>query len=111
MPTSVVKYDSVAVLTSKEDLSRDSIDQFRNAASRCMDEGYFSLVVDFSAVGSIDSIGLETLLDLQDQCEERLGCVRLCALDETVQKILEITRLNRRFETFPDLDSAVRSYI
>lgn len=110
MPTNVVKYDSVAVLTSKEDLMRDSIDQFKHVADKCMAEGFHNLVIDFTNVDGIDSIGLETLLDLQDRCEDQLGCVRLCALNETIAKVLEITRLVRRFESFEDLDSAVRSF-
>ncbi|HWL94666.1 MAG TPA: STAS domain-containing protein [Phycisphaerae bacterium] len=110
MPTSVVKYNHVAVLTSKDDFTRDSIDQFRHAAKKCVEEGFNSLVLDCAHVGAIDSVGLETLLEMQDKCEDLVGCVKLCALDETIERILTITRLIRRFETFPDLDSAVRSF-
>lgn len=110
MPTTVAKYDTVAVLTSKEDLTRDSIEQFRHVAEKCMNEGFHNLLVDCTQVHAIDSVGLEALLELQDRCEDQLGCVKLCALEESISKILDITRLVRRFESFEDLDSAVRSF-
>ncbi len=110
MATNVVKYDQVAVLTSKDDFTREAVDTLRSAAEKCMNEGFHNMVVDCSHVSAVDSVGLETLLDLQDRCEDQLGCVKLCVLDETLEKILVITRLIRRFETFNDLDSAVRSF-
>ena len=61
-------------------------------------------------VTAIDSEGLEALLDVQDKCEDEYGNVKLCGLDETAQKILEITRLDRRFEVFGDLDATVKSF-
>ena len=110
MPVTVNKYDHVAVLTSKEDLNRETVDQFRHVAEKCLNEGINSMVVDCGMMSAIDSAGLEALLDLQDRCEDSLGCVKLCTLDETLAKVLEITRLIRRFEVFADLDSAVKSF-
>lgn len=110
MPTTVTKYEHVAVLTSKDDLNRETVDQFKHCAEKCVGEGVSSLVVDCSHMTAIDSAGLEALLDLQDKCEDALGSVKLCSLDDTLSKVLEITRLVRRFEIFPDLDSAVKSF-
>ncbi len=110
MSVTVNKYDHVAVLTSKEDINRETVEQFKSAAEKCLDEGINSFVVDCASMSAIDSAGLEALLDLQDKCEDSLGSVKLCALDETLAKVLEITRLVRRFEVFADMDAAVKSF-
>ena len=41
---------------------------------------------------------LEALTWLQRECEDQLGLVKLCSVSEVFKKILEITRLNHRFE-------------
>ena len=110
MNLSITKYNDVAVLAIKGDLTSEAIEAFTVGADKCLAEGVKNLVVDFSTVTAVDSEGLEALLDLQDKCEDEHGSVKLCGLDETAEKILEITRLDRRFEVFGDLDASVRSF-
>jgi len=110
MATALNKYDNVAVLVVKDDLAGTGLDSFNVRAEQCMAEGFHCIVVDCTSVAGVESAGLEALLNLQDHCEGELGSVKLCGLDETLQKILEITRLKRRFEVFSDLEAAVRSY-
>lgn len=110
MGTTLTKYDDVTVLTVKDDLAGDALDSFLSVVARCRNEQINRLVIDCAAIGALDSAGLESLAALQDQCEEEFGSVKLCELDETLKKILDITRLARRFEVFEDLDAAVKSF-
>ncbi len=110
MSIKVTQYENVAVLTVKDDLVGDSVDVFAERFAQCLHEGHCEIVVDCSAVGGFDSAALEALIDLQTQCEEQCGAAKLCGLDETCAKILEITRLARRFEAFDDLEAAVKSF-
>lgn len=110
MGTSIAKYDHVSVLIVKDDLAGEALEDFGVRVEQCMAEGCYCLVVDLTDVGVFDSVGLEALLGFQDKCEDELGSVKLCSLDESLSKVLEITRLKRRFETFSDLDAAVRSF-
>lgn len=110
MATTITKYHDVTVLTVKEELSADALESFLEKGRSAIEEGSRQLVVDCSHVHGFDSLGLEALVDIQSLAEERLGAVKLCGLDETCGKILEITRLSRRFEVFDDLDSAVKSF-
>jgi len=106
----VAKYNSVVVLTPKDDLVGDEVDTFRHRATQCKDEKSHHVVMDCAAVGAFDSGALEAMVDLQNACEAELGAVKLCGLDATCAKILDITRLARRFEIFDDLESAVKSF-
>jgi len=46
----------------------------------------------------------------RDYCTEN-GCeFRLAGLDENCSKILEITRLEKEFEHYPELAAAVKSF-
>lgn len=110
MPTNVTHYGTVSVLSVIEDLTGENADEFAAKAKKLAEESRNDVVVDFSEADAIDSKGLESLLELQTQCETGLGSIRLCAMNPTCQKILEITRLARRFEVFADLDTAVRSF-
>jgi len=110
MSINVSQYEHVTVLTTKEDLAGEAVDALRHKFDKCLEEGRCHLVVDCTAIDAIDSAGLEALLAAQHRCEDALGVVKLCGLDETCAKILEITRLNRRFEVFDNLESAVKSF-
>ena len=66
-------------------------------------------VVDFAACNFIDSAGLEVLLAIKRHCEELFGRVKLIHLDEHCRKILEVTRLEPRFECCRDLASALKT--
>jgi anti-anti-sigma factor len=110
MPTKVTHYHDVAVLTVKDELAADTVESFVQKANQTIDGGCRHLLVDCSTIKGIDSLGLEALVDLQNKCEQQLGAVKLCALDDTCAKILHITRLARRFEVFDDLETAVKSF-
>ncbi len=110
MSVDVTHYQNVAVLTVKDDLAGDTVEQFNGRSAQCLEEDRSNIVVDCSAAGGFDSAGLEALLDLQNKCEDQLGAVKLYGVDQTCTTILEITRLARRFETFADLESAVKSF-
>ena len=107
----VSRYGRVAVLSPKSELTGDSADSFVASSRQLADSGDHNVVVDCSEVDGLDSAALEALLELQNRCEELRGHVKLCCLDATCQKILELTRLARRFEMFDDLESAVKSFI
>lgn len=110
MTTKLSRYSSVAVVTTNEEIGGEALPTFKDKADSCVQDGYPNIVIDCESVTSVDSSGLEYLLDLQDRCEELLGAVKLCNLDDTIRTIFRITRLKRRFEIFDDLDSAVSSF-
>lgn len=110
MNVSISQYQHVAVLTVKDELTGEAVEVFSAEAAKCLDQGNFNILVDCTHTKALDSAALEGWLDLQNKCEDQLGSVKLCGLDATCAKILEITRLARRFEVFEDLESAVKSF-
>jgi len=66
-------------------------------------------VLDLQNTTFVDSKGLELLLWMQEQCDERMGQLRLCNPDENCRKILNVTRLEGRFDIFSDVSEAVKT--
>jgi anti-sigma B factor antagonist len=65
------------------------------------------VVVDLTKVTYLDSSGLAVLIDGMQKVQEYGGQFALAGVQESVQHILEIARLDQVFRIFPDTDSAL----
>lgn len=99
----------VTVFSINGDLSVDESDRFQREALQRIEQDVRDFVLDFESLDFIDSRGLESLLWLQEKCNELLGQVCLASCPEHIYKVLQVTRLNTRFECHPDIDAAVSS--
>lgn len=108
MKASHQDYDHVRVITMSGEFTAEDADQFRRSAEDKR-TAIRHVVLDCRELEFIDSAGLEACLRLQEKLGESGGQLRLVAPDETITKILEITRLDLAFEAHPTLESAVRS--
>jgi len=102
-------YEQLTVMACEGEMTADQTERFRKYALERIEENVRDFVLDLTSVEFIDSKGLETLIWLQDQVAEKLGQVRLACLPDNVAKILEITRLNNRFDCHGEVDAAIKS--
>jgi hypothetical protein len=49
-------------------------------------------------------------MDFNERCRDRLRQLKLAGLDETCRKILEVTRILGEFDTYDELNEAVKSF-
>lgn len=104
------EYNQVCVIAVEGDLSNDACAIFRRSAAEWIDQRRIvDFVIDLEKTPFIDSEGLETLLWLKQKSEELFGQVKLVKLEENCQKILELTRLEHRFECHDELAAALRT--
>jgi anti-anti-sigma factor len=105
------EYNSVCVIALDGDLTAEgATESLRKAAEERIDQRQIvDFVVDFEKSSFFDSEGLETLLWLKRRAEDLFGQLKLVNVDENCRKILEITRLEPRFECHPDLASALKT--
>jgi anti-anti-sigma factor len=109
MPISTQDYEKACVISVSSELIGDEIDKLRKAVDDTIDQRQLSdFVLDLAGCSFIDSGGLETLLWIKHRVDELFGQVKLINLDENVQKILTITRLEGRFECHHDLATALK---
>jgi anti-sigma B factor antagonist len=109
MKLSYEDHNTVSVLTMSGELTADQADAFRRACQERINAGIRDLVLDLEHLSLVDSAGLELLLWLTDEAARHQGQVRLVNPDETVAKILRLTRLDRRFATHQTVEDAARS--
>jgi anti-sigma B factor antagonist len=97
------------VLTVSGDLTADQADGFRRACQERFEAGIRDIVLNVEHLKLLDSAGLELLLWLIDELGDQSGRLRLVNPDETVRKILQITRLERRFDIHETIEAAAKS--
>jgi anti-anti-sigma factor len=106
----VEEYNNICVLTPSAELMGDEVAELRRAVDEAVDKKQIvDMVVDLEKCPFVDSEGLETLLWVKRRCEDLFGQLKLSGMDENVAKILEITRLEPRFDCSPDLTAALKT--
>ena len=110
MPVKCDEYNQVCVIAVGGDLVGENAAAARKAVEEHIDgRQIVDFVVDLEKAGFVDSDGLETLLWIKHKCEDLFGQVKLVNLDENCRKILEVTRLEHRFECHADLPAALKT--
>jgi anti-anti-sigma factor len=102
-------YDHVSVLALTGEFTTDSVELLRRQVEERLAKKVRFFVLDLEATTFLDSKALETILWMQEKCDEVLGQVRLCRPDETCAKILQVTRLDGRFDVFTDVAKPVKT--
>ena len=99
------------VISGTLPLSGDALDLLEGAFADCFKEGQPHAVFDLRAVPLIDSAGLERLLDLRDQFQQKSGVLKLAAANPLCHDVLTVTGVAAYFEIFPEVSQAVGSFI
>jgi anti-anti-sigma factor len=68
------------------------------------------VVFDFSRVRQFDSSGVQMLLHCMEEVMKRNGDLKLAALPSGPAVMLELTRVDRLFEIFEDVQDAAESF-
>lgn len=104
------EYNNICVLTPGGDFAAEETAAARKSIEELIDKKHLTdFVFDFEKTTFIDSEGLETLLWVKRRAEDLFGQVKLVNLDENCKKILEITRLEHRFECHAELAGALKT--
>lgn len=107
--TTITRHDDVHILNIDGGLIASSVGEFKELAETAMANDARDFIVNLQDCTSLDSAALEALTWLQRECTDRLGMCKLCMLSETLEKILEMTRLDRQLDVCLSLDEAIES--
>ena len=104
------EYGAAAVIVVDGDFIGPDVLAARRALTDSLDPGEVTaFVFDLSKAAFIDSQGLEALTFAAAAIHSRGGRALLAGADNNCRKILEMTRLDRRFEMFPSLEAALNA--
>ena len=102
---------AVTLLTPRGPLCEADAENFKRKAAEASAAAMGRVVIDASAIPYADSRGLEALVDLSEELGESGQTLRLCAANETLREVLELTDLSGMFEHYEDVNAAVRSFL
>ena len=85
----VVGVDGQLIVGNRQDMKQKVLD--------ALDTGARKFVIDFTRTGYIDSSGLGVLVSLSKKIREQGGDLRLAGLNEDLQTLFELTKLDTLF--------------
>src|SRR5688572_18950816 len=105
LPTEV--FGDVVVIHTPEELGADTahqLEKFLTSQERS------NVIVDLDGSETIDSGGLEAILNAQEALRALHGDLKISTSNSANRKILEITRLDEQIEVFETVIDAVKSF-
>jgi len=98
----VVAVDGQLIVGNRQDLKQKVLD--------ALEKGGRKFVVDFTRTGYIDSSGLGVLVSLSKKIRELGGELRLAGLNEDLQTLFELTKLDTLFSITRTPEEALAAF-
>ena len=97
MSFSIKKQDDVVVVDVEGQLIVGNRQELKQKVLDELERGERKFLIDFSQTGYIDSSGLGVLVSLSKKIREQGGDLRLAGLNEDLQTLFELTKLDTLF--------------
>jgi len=105
------KFNDVLVLTVKGNLIlKDDTDKLQSRLLEIIENKSKFIVMDLKHVSIITSLGIGGVIRALRTVKESNGELRLSAVNASVKKVLDITKLNELIEIHETSDDAVKSF-
>lgn len=75
--------------------------------TRLMNEGFVKIIVDFSKLRYINSMGMGVLMHIHKAAREKMGYLKIACINEDVYEVFEIVGADRFLEVFNSVDAAI----
>lgn len=99
----------VEIVTASRASVKDS-EELKNRLTEKIDDGYKKVIVDLTECEFIDSTFLGVLVNALRRVTKLDGDLKLVGFKPAVKAMFELTRLFRVFESYIDLQDAIKSY-
>ena len=111
MDIEVTRSAAITVVAPRGDLDMAAADKMKGVLSGLVNEGAVKLLVDLGHVGYIDSSGMGALVATLKHARTAGGDLRLCALQDDVRAIFEMTRLNKAITIHATRGEALAAWV
>lgn len=102
---------TVVTFKDKKILDEAIIQEVGDALFELVDKQFKSkLLLNFENVEYLSSAALGKLITLNKRIKEENGELKLCNIIPEIYEVFRITKLNRLFEIYDDMDQALRRF-
>lgn len=98
----IVEVEGQLIVSNRQELKQRVLDE--------ADSGARKFLVDFARTGYIDSAGLGVLVSLSKRLRELGGDLRLANLNDDLQTLFELTKLDTLFQIADSRERALESF-
>ena len=111
MNLNLEKINGYTVLFVQEErIDAHNSDELKGAVLRLLEQGEVNIIVQLGQVRFIDSSGLGALLSGYKNAAAKSGKLAIANFQQQVLSMFELTRLDRVFEIYADLNEAFESF-
>jgi anti-anti-sigma factor len=111
MQTYITERDGlILVVAADGGLNRGTAQQLIEEISKHVESGATQVVVDCAKLEILSSMGLGALLQIHNKLKKQGAQVRLCGLRSLMVQAILISRLDKIFEVYPDVNAAKISF-
>ena len=103
--------DVVVEIINMERATLREADELKSRINEKVDKGHRKVIVDISAVEFVDSTFLGVIVGSLKKVAKLNGDLKLGGFKPAVRSMFELTRLFRVFETYSDLQEAIKSFV
>lgn len=102
--------DILVEIVNLERASLNEADEFKSMLQKRINEGYYKIIIDISECEFIDSSFLGVLVGTLKKVAKQGGDLKLVGFKPPVHAMFQLTRMFRVFDTFTELQDAVKSF-
>lgn len=110
MNSPVQTSENIAVLSLAGRLESHTVPELQERIMHAMNTLSPYLIIDLTDVSFIDSSGLVMFVQNMRRCREKGGDLFLCGLQQPVRMVLELTRLDKAIQIFPNQAEACAAF-
>lgn len=101
--------DSVTIVTPVGDVDLSQSDKLRQVIKSSIDGSCTSVIIDLAHVNYMDSSGVATLIEGLQLARMGGKELSLCALNASVEAVLQLSKLDQIFDIYADRERALES--
>ena len=111
LKTRSVENGDVAILDLAGRFDAYEVPQVQECLEEVVSTSSARIVVNMTDVNFVDSSGLAALVQGMKRCRQQEGDLYVCTLQQPVQVIFELTRLDKAFEIFTEEQEAISAFM
>ena len=104
------KQDVISILTLNGRLDSNTSPSFEKKIFDSIENGSRSMILDFGQLDYISSAGLRVILKATKALKNNQGEILLCALEDYVQEVFEISGFDTFLPIYPTLEAALQKF-